>query len=187
MTADPGSQVLYSNISAHLVAAVLASALQRADGDHPRPVLDYARQKLFDPLGINTRPALTKPVPDDSPEFDRARFGWGTDPQGIPAGAFGLRLRTTDLLRIGAPRRRLGGKAGSAPPVGFKRPGRPVSSSRSTACCGGSTTGAGTTSSPPEDRKVTSSPSCQIRKPSSQFPQPTIPKTRWTKKRCSRC
>ena len=55
-------QFLYSNISSHLVAAVLASALQRADGDAPRSVLDYAREKLFDPLEIDTQPAFTEPV-----------------------------------------------------------------------------------------------------------------------------
>jgi CubicO group peptidase (beta-lactamase class C family) len=96
-----GTQFLYSNISAHLVSAVLASALQRADGDRPRSVLDYAREKLFDPLGIGTRPAFTKPVFDDNPEFDRAGFGWLTDPQGIPIGAFGLRLTAADLLKLG--------------------------------------------------------------------------------------
>jgi hypothetical protein len=33
--------------------------LRRHDGDHPRSLLDYARQKLFDPLGVDTEPAYT--------------------------------------------------------------------------------------------------------------------------------
>jgi hypothetical protein len=38
----------YSNVSSHLVAAVLAEALGSAD--EPSTILDYARVKLFDPL-----------------------------------------------------------------------------------------------------------------------------------------
>ena len=53
----------YSNPSAHLVAAVLAAALERAAGDNPRAVLDYAREKLFDPLGISTRKGVLRPAP----------------------------------------------------------------------------------------------------------------------------
>lgn len=98
---DVDSEFVYSNVGSHLVAAVLAAALQRADGRSPRSVLDYARQKLFDPLGINTRPAFTKPELDDSEEFGQAQFGWLTDPQGISIGAFGLRLTAPDLLKIG--------------------------------------------------------------------------------------
>jgi CubicO group peptidase (beta-lactamase class C family) len=45
---DPGVAFEYSNGSAHLVAAVLRNAVDR-------PILDYARAKLFDPLGIDTR------------------------------------------------------------------------------------------------------------------------------------
>ena len=98
--ADAGTQFLYSKTSSHLVAAALATALQRADGDHPRSVLDYAREKLFDPLEIGTRPAYIKPIPNTAAaEFSRA--GWGTDPQGIAVGAFGLRLRAPDLLKLG--------------------------------------------------------------------------------------
>ena len=100
--ADAGTEFSYSNTSSHLVAAVLAAAFQRADGDHPRSVLDYAREKLFDPLQIDTRPAYTKPIPyTAAAEFVDAGFGWGTDPQGIAVGAFGLRLRTPDLLKLG--------------------------------------------------------------------------------------
>ena len=35
-----------------------------ADGNRSRTVLDYAREKLFDPLGIATRPSFSKPLPD---------------------------------------------------------------------------------------------------------------------------
>ena len=37
-----------------LVSAVLREALVRADPDRPRSVLDYAREKLFDPLEIDS-------------------------------------------------------------------------------------------------------------------------------------
>ena len=64
---------------------MLAAALERADGDRPRTVLDYAREKLFDPLGISTRPAFSQALPDPflTTEFVTAGFGWGTDPNGI--------------------------------------------------------------------------------------------------------
>jgi CubicO group peptidase (beta-lactamase class C family) len=82
---EPGKVFWYSDVSAHLVAAVLAAALERADGDRPRTVLDYAREKLFDPLGISSSPAFTGALPDPSltTEFVTAGFGWGTDPNGI--------------------------------------------------------------------------------------------------------
>jgi CubicO group peptidase (beta-lactamase class C family) len=98
---EAGKYFLYSNVSAHLVAAVLAAALERADGG-PRTVLDYARQRLFDPLGISTNPAFSGALPDSfAPEFLAAGFGWGTDPNGIPLGAFGLRLSPPDMVKIG--------------------------------------------------------------------------------------
>jgi CubicO group peptidase (beta-lactamase class C family) len=105
----PGTAFAYSNPSAHLVAAVLAAALERADGDRPRTILDYAREKLFDPLGISTRPAFSRPLPDlFAPEFARAGFGWGTDPNGIHLGPAGLRLTAPDMIKIGELYRRDG-------------------------------------------------------------------------------
>jgi CubicO group peptidase (beta-lactamase class C family) len=105
----PGTTFWYSDISAHLVAAVLAAALERADGDRPRTILDYAREKLFDPLGISTRPAFSRPLLDVfGPGFAEAGFGWGTDPDGIQLGAYGLRLTAPDMLKIGELYRRDG-------------------------------------------------------------------------------
>jgi CubicO group peptidase (beta-lactamase class C family) len=96
-----GGELRYSNLSAHLVAAVLATALRR--GGEDRSVLDYARVKLFDPLGIQTRPAFDDPLPLqlEGSAFARAGFGWATDPRGVHIGAFGLRLTAPDMLRIG--------------------------------------------------------------------------------------
>ena len=47
---QPGEQFRYTNIGPHIVAHVLRRATDMS-------LLDYARQKLFDPLDISTRPA----------------------------------------------------------------------------------------------------------------------------------
>ena len=105
----PGTAFWYSDPSAHLVAAVLAAALEREDGDRPRTILAYAREKLFDPLGISTRPTFSQPLPDIlAPKFVKAGFGWGTDPNGIELGMVGLRLTAPDMMKIGELYRRDG-------------------------------------------------------------------------------
>jgi CubicO group peptidase (beta-lactamase class C family) len=73
----------YSSASAHLVAAIVA----RAAG---RPLLEYARERLFDPLRISTTPAA-----------DDTGFAWPADHQGVHRGDTGLRLTPVDLLKIG--------------------------------------------------------------------------------------
>ena len=107
---EPGKTFWYSDVSAHMVAAVLAAALERADGDRPRTVLDYAQEKLFDPLGISTSPGFSQALPDPflTTEFVTAGFGWGTDPNGIQLGGYGLRLTAPDMMKIGELYRRDG-------------------------------------------------------------------------------
>src|SRR5687768_13931261 len=73
-----------------------------AGGDQPRTVLDYARAKLFDPLGIVTRPAFSDTVIDPYGDpFAKAGFAWGTDPNGIEIGAYGMRLSAQDMIKLG--------------------------------------------------------------------------------------
>jgi CubicO group peptidase (beta-lactamase class C family) len=92
LVAEPGSTFLYSNASAHLVAAVL----QRAVG---LSVMTYAREKLFDPLQIDTRPAWEGRY--GAVGFERAGFAWATDRDGLNLGGFGLKLAAGDMLKIG--------------------------------------------------------------------------------------
>lgn len=89
-------QFAYSNAGAHLVAAVLAEATGRT-------VLDYAQERLFDPLGIPSDAALQLDLlmPASWGLFSASGFAWGTDHQGINSGAFGLRLRAQDMARFG--------------------------------------------------------------------------------------
>jgi CubicO group peptidase (beta-lactamase class C family) len=55
-----GQAFSYSSRSAHPVTAVLREALARADDNHPRTVLEYAREKLFDPsTGVPMRQVCT--------------------------------------------------------------------------------------------------------------------------------
>ena len=97
-----GETFTYSNASAHLVSAVLTEALRQADGSKPRTVLDYATEKLFEPLGIDTRdPYTARFDPDHPAPFEKAGFGWATDAEAINIGAGQLRLRPADLLKIG--------------------------------------------------------------------------------------
>lgn len=102
LTSLPGETFAYSNCSAHLVSAVLTQALRQADGSNPRTVLDYATEKLFKPLGIDTQnPYTARFRPDDPAPFERAGFGWATDGRGLNIGAGGLRLRSADMLKFG--------------------------------------------------------------------------------------
>jgi CubicO group peptidase (beta-lactamase class C family) len=97
---DPGTAFAYSNAGSHLVAAVLDEALRRDDAR--RSMLDYAREKLFDPLGIKSRPAYQGAETwAPSSTFDRSGFAWATDRQGIPHGCCLLRVTPRDMQKLG--------------------------------------------------------------------------------------
>ncbi len=90
-----GRSFRYTDRGAHLIAAALA----RATG---RSVLDYAREKLFDPLGVDTDPAAEPaPSPDYLAEYDAAGFAWPVDPQGVHLGWGELKLRPRDMAALG--------------------------------------------------------------------------------------
>lgn len=96
---SPGTRFVYSNGTSHLLAAVL----QEATGTS---VLEYARSRLFEPLGIDTRPAVqtvysAPPRPEQLAAHAAAGFAWLVDPQGVNTGWWGLKLRAHDLLKLG--------------------------------------------------------------------------------------
>ena len=94
---EPGTRFAYSSSSSHLLAAALVEATGQS-------VLDYARQVLFDPLGITTRPATTVVVTDDpgSTRYNAAPgFVWPQDPQGIHTGFGWAKLTARDMLALG--------------------------------------------------------------------------------------
>ncbi|MET0863487.1 MAG: serine hydrolase [Nakamurella sp.] len=86
----------YSSSGYHLLSAILTTATGRS-------ALDYARDKLFDPLGISTEPA-SQPVAvvDPVTSWDLAPgFGWPVDPKGIQLGYSDLKLTATDMAKLG--------------------------------------------------------------------------------------
>ena len=98
----PGHVFSYSSRSAHLVSAVLREALVRADPDQPRSVLEYAREKLFDPLEIDSSGAREERVLLSDPAYDRlTRFDWATDAAGLNTACCLLRLRPADMIKFG--------------------------------------------------------------------------------------
>lgn len=95
----PGERFQYSNGTSHLLSAILTEATGMS-------ALDYARSRLFDPLGIDTRPALVRTRRsltrhESAVAYDRAGFAWPVDPQGVSTGWWGLRLRPQDMVRLG--------------------------------------------------------------------------------------
>lgn len=95
----PGGSFHYSNGTSHVLAAILQEAVGTS-------ALDYARSRLFDPLGIRTRPALEAWDPDLSQDdffaaFEAAGFAWPMDPQGVNMGWWGLKLRPQDMVALG--------------------------------------------------------------------------------------
>lgn len=80
-------------------AQVLAAVLERAAGE---PLLDYARSRLFEPLGIDLSAARTAPVSgEQDPGYLSPGPAWPTGPDGTPAGWSLLKLRPRDLLALG--------------------------------------------------------------------------------------
>ncbi len=71
----PGTHFLYNTSATYMASAIV----QKATG---QTVRDYLRPRLFDPLGI------------DDPE-------WGTSPQGVSLGGYGLSIRTEDIAKFG--------------------------------------------------------------------------------------
>ena len=90
-----GQGFAYSSAGSHLLSAILKQATGGS-------TLDYARAKLFTPLGISTVPAA-EPVarPENQPAYDRARFAWPTDPQGNHVGFTLLKLTARDMATLG--------------------------------------------------------------------------------------
>lgn len=71
----PGTHFVYNNGASYLLAAIV----QKATG---QTVLDYLTPRLFKPLGIEGA-------------------DWEVSPQGINCGAWGLRVRTEDIAKLG--------------------------------------------------------------------------------------
>lgn len=90
----PGGDFAYSDGTSHLLAAIVQKA---TDGS----VYDYARTKLFEPLGIDAEPALVDLTWGDATAYYEADFAWPQDPQGISVGYSSLKLRPRDMVKIG--------------------------------------------------------------------------------------
>ncbi|MET1005549.1 MAG: serine hydrolase [Propionibacteriaceae bacterium] len=95
LASKPGTEFRYSSASTELVAAVLTEAVRQ-------PLLDYARVKLFDPLGIKTEPAYTGTETfDPTAAFDRADFAWARTTDGIFHGCCLMKLTGRDMQKLG--------------------------------------------------------------------------------------
>jgi CubicO group peptidase (beta-lactamase class C family) len=75
LVAPPGTAFSYNNGAAHVLSALLARRLGR-------PLLRFAEERLFGPLGI-------------------ADYRWPADPDGNPIGYGMLELRPRDVLKLG--------------------------------------------------------------------------------------
>ena len=91
----PGQGFAYASAGSHLLSAMLVEATGRS-------VLDYARDKLFDPLRIDTEPAAEPlAVEENLPVYDAASFAWPVDPQGLHLGDAFLKISAPDMAKIG--------------------------------------------------------------------------------------
>lgn len=79
---------------------ILTGILVRATG---RPVLEFARERLFDPLGISVERSITFATKEDQLAFNKAKgvSGWVADPQGVNTAGWGLTLTPRDMAKIG--------------------------------------------------------------------------------------
>ncbi|MBO6166510.1 MAG: serine hydrolase [Eubacterium sp.] len=79
---------------------VLSGILVKATG---KSVLDFARENLFDPLGINVENTVTFKDKEEQMEFYKADdvSGWVAGPTGVHTAGWGLTLAPMDMAKIG--------------------------------------------------------------------------------------
>ncbi|HEX2908509.1 MAG TPA: serine hydrolase, partial [Phototrophicaceae bacterium] len=75
VSSNPGEQFLYNSGGSNLLAAIVETATGQ-------PMLDFAEENLFKPLGIT-------------------HLSWQTDPQGHYLGGWGLHLEPRDMAKFG--------------------------------------------------------------------------------------
>jgi len=94
-TAQAPGSFAYASVGSHLLSAILSTATGMS-------TLDYAREKLLDPLGIDTRPASEEVwgATDPATAAD-SRFAWSTDEQGRHLGFGAMRLTLDDMAKLG--------------------------------------------------------------------------------------
>ena len=70
-------------------------------------MLDFSRERMFGPLGIQTDGAYEPvavgwpPTPEQIERYQASAVAWPTDAQGYHWGASGLRLPARDLAKVG--------------------------------------------------------------------------------------
>lgn len=72
---EPGSTFLYSSYASYMLSAII----QKVSG---QTTFDYLTPRLFEPLGIEN-------------------IQWETDAQGVSCGGWGMRLKTSDMAKLG--------------------------------------------------------------------------------------
>jgi CubicO group peptidase (beta-lactamase class C family) len=75
MKSEPGTTFLYNSGASHILSAIIQAVTHDS-------TLDFAIANLFHHLGINN-------------------YEWGQDPQGVYSGASNLKLKPTDMAKIG--------------------------------------------------------------------------------------
>lgn len=71
----PGSKFVYNSAATYMCSAIV----QKLTG---KPIVEYLKPRLFDPLGIEGAT-------------------WETDPKGVNTGGWGLKVKTEDIARFG--------------------------------------------------------------------------------------
>jgi CubicO group peptidase (beta-lactamase class C family) len=97
----PVGSFAYSSAGSHLLAAIL----EHATGES---LVAYGRPRLFDPLGIGTRPAFEprvdlsgQPPAQIVRRYESAGFAWPRDPSGVQLGFSDLKLTARGMTALG--------------------------------------------------------------------------------------
>ncbi len=79
---------------------IFSGILVKATG---KPLLDFAKENLFEPLGIKVIDNITFNSKEEQLAFNKSTniSGWVADPKGINTGGWGLTLSATDMAKIG--------------------------------------------------------------------------------------